>query len=79
MDALRRNTLINHVYGLFTDFIWLSAEDIEKMVYLSGFQTGETSIIRVVLLKLYKRGRLIRRGQRGSYQYMKPRRNKGKP
>jgi len=71
---LRENTTKKIVYDLMTDFIWLTADDLYRMILLEGWRSTSSNI-NGSLQNLFEHGKLIRRGQRGSYQYMRTPKN----
>jgi len=64
------STVKKTIYEIVTNFIWLTASDIERMFYVGGWR-AEPSTIFQNILELYRDGKLIRKGERGNYRYMR--------
>lgn len=78
MKHPKPNTLANHVYSIVTDFIWLKASDIERMLYVDGY-AFTTCGLKSAIKTLFCKGKIVRRellnyrqeSHQKSHQYMR--------
>lgn len=66
-----QNSLLREVFDILPDFCWVSCPDVEKMLFVNGTKTGSDSAVNSCLRHLYRNGLIIKRGERGFYQYLK--------
>lgn len=67
---MRENTLKKLLYTLVTDAIWLTYSDIERMIFVGGWNYSPRSIEQG-LLNLYREGKFLRRRTHHGHQYMR--------
>ena len=70
---LRNGTQKEIVLSLVPDFCWVTPEDVKKMFYFQGYQSGNDRNIDSYMIEGFRIGVLVRRGQRGNYTYLRVR------